>query len=217
MGKVFITSMNLKGRRAKPPSEYKCMVINVTSAQYIKSENRRDFSTLTPTGFTSPFTGETFNSFEFFWQSGHVFDCVDQEKTRVFWLKRKSPKNFLPKRRKKRLAHFNWASLDEPDQNMDCITARKKVYVPLYYQKMIVTEMAKYWKSFMNTDPTKNLLICDYDGPRAPADNVDEQLQCLEVTEEMLKEKINDPSFNFGHGYIVAAYMAGIDIEKFTN
>ena len=40
---------------------------------------------------------------------------------------------------------------------------------------------------------------------------------CLEVTKDMLIEKINDPSKQFGHGYVVAGYLAGIVPDKYID
>jgi hypothetical protein len=38
---------------------------------------------------------------------------------------------------------------------------------------------------------------------------------CLEVTQEMLMEKINDTRFPFGHGYVVAAWLAGLEPKDY--
>ena len=51
----------------------------------------------------------------------------------------------------------------------------------------------------------KNVAVYDFDGPRHP----DGKNACLQVTLEMLKEKINDPKFPFGHGYVIAAALKG--------
>jgi len=37
------------------------------------------------------------------------------------------------------------------------------------------------------------------------------------VTKEMLKEKLNDPSFPFGHGYVVAAAILGLTPEDYVD
>jgi hypothetical protein len=51
------------------------------------------------------------------------------------------------------------------------------------------------------------MVIYDFDGPR----DADGNPECLEVTAELLREKINDISFPFGHGYVVASLIANID------
>ena len=35
-------------------------------------------------------------------------------------------------------------------------------------------------------------------------------MECLELTEELLRERIHDELHPFGHGYVVAAMAAGI-------
>ena len=52
----------------------------------------------------------------------------------------------------------------------------------------------------------ESIVVYDFDGPR----DSDNDPICLEVTREMLKQKINDPVHPFGHGYIVAGLLAGI-------
>ena len=38
---------------------------------------------------------------------------------------------------------------------------------------------------------------------------------CLEVTEELLIDKINDTRHPFGHGYVVASILAGIPVQNY--
>ena len=87
---------------------------------------------------------------------------------------------------------------------MDYITSRKKVYIPEYYELIKDKEMIIYWKNKLNAG--YNLTIYDFDGPRTNNGNV----LCLELTKELLIEKINDTIFPFGHGYIVGACIADI-------
>ena len=56
------------------------------------------------------------------------------------------------------------------------------------------------------------MVIYDFDGPRAP----DGTPLCLPVTVELLKQKINDTTFPFGHGYVVAATALGIPPTEYT-
>ena len=93
---------------------------------------------------------------------------------------------------------------------MDYITSRKKVYVPEYYNLIKNREMIKYWKNILKTH---DITVYDFDGPRTPNGDVN----CLEITKELLIEKINDTSFPFGHGYIVAGCIAGINPTKYIN
>ena len=57
-----------------------------------------------------------------------------------------------------------------------------------------------------------NLIIYDFDGPR----KLDGTVTCLELTKELLIEKINDTRFPFGHGYVVAATIANIKPKEYT-
>lgn len=51
-----------------------------------------------------------------------------------------------------------------------------------------------------------NVVVYDFDEPRLP----DGTPICLEVTLDLLREKINDIRFPFGHGYIVTGMISGI-------
>ena len=66
-------------------------------------------------------------------------------------------------------------------------------------------EMIAHWKKKLNDG--YDLTIYDFDGPRTKKGDI----LCLELTKELLIEKINDTRFPFGHGYIVAATIAGIN------
>jgi len=68
---------------------------------------------------------------------------------------------------------------------------------------MINTESFKKCKKLVYMG--KSVVVYDFDGPR----NDDGSNTCLEVNLEMLKNKINDVKFPFGHGYIVAAALMG--------
>jgi len=57
-----------------------------------------------------------------------------------------------------------------------------------------------------------NITIYDFDGPRTKHGGV----CCLELPRELLIEKINDPQFPFGHGYVVGATIMGIHPEEYT-
>lgn len=70
--------------------------------------------------------------------------------------------------------------------------------------------MTAYWKKQL--DEGKNITIYDFDGPRTSDGGVD----CIEVSEEKIIEKINDVSYPFGHGYIVACAIAQISLDIFA-
>jgi hypothetical protein len=41
------------------------------------------------------------------------------------------------------------------------------------------------------------------------------EVLCLELTEDLLIEKINDTRNQFGHGYVIASILADIQIERY--
>jgi hypothetical protein len=200
-GKVFIASMNLRGEWA--PSPYGTVKVNVTSAQGSANKNRRDFSPMTAVdgGY------EGFWNFEAFWQSGKVFEGISEEKVKSFWHKVSEAKRRYPGSKGKKVlyAHFE----DIPDEKMDYVTSRKKVYVPRYFDLMKDKEMALFWKE--QVEAGKDIVVYDFDGPRT----MDGGVTCVEVTKEMLCEKINDTNFPFGHGYIVAAWLKGMSPDSY--
>ena len=69
--------------------------------------------------------------------------------------------------------------------------------------------MAQRWKK--EVEDGKDIVVYDFDGPRLPGGKV----TCLEVTKELIQEKINDPTFPFGHGYIVSAWLIGIVPDQY--
>ena len=200
-GKVFIASMNLRGKWAEKPVGTTC--INVTSAQAKASKNRLDFSPMTAIegGY------RRFYNFESFWQSGKVFEHVKEEKTKDFWLNCKEAKRRFPGSKGKKVLHSRFLHL--PSEKMDYITSRKRVYVPEYFELMKDKEMACFWKD--QVEAGENVVIYDFDGPRLE----DGDVTCLEVTQKMLQEKIKDPRFPFGHGYVVAAWLASLSPDKY--
>ena len=87
---------------------------------------------------------------------------------------------------------------------MDYVTSRKKIYVPDYH--------ARFLEHSVRVDELRkggDVVIFDLDGPFVGKDPV-----CLEVTTEMLREKIADTSRPFGHGYVVTAAVADIPLSE---
>jgi len=199
-GKVYLASMNLRGEWAKAPEG--ATKVNVTSAQGLSSKNRRDFSPMTPV--EGGYKG--FYNFEAFWQSGKVFEGIDESDVKKYWHSIKEAKRRYPNSKGKKVlyAHFE----HDPAQ-YDYVTSRKKIYVPLYFDMMKDKEMAQFWKK--EVELGKDIVVYDFDGPRLEGGKV----TCEEVTPEFIREKINDPSFPFGHGYIVSAWFKGILPEEY--
>jgi hypothetical protein len=199
-GKVFIASKNMRGIWAPRPKGSK--PLDVTSAQSRTSENRRDFSPMTHgRGY------KTFHCFENYWQSGKVIDGVSKAKSDAFWRKLEKPKRRYPGSKGKKVLYAQWGE----GEKMDYITSRLKVYVPEYHSMMISTEMALAWKE--RVESGEDVVVYDFDGPRSP----DGAPVCLEVTDDLLREKLHNSRFPFGHGFIVAAHIAGLDLLKIAS
>jgi hypothetical protein len=204
-GKIYIASMNMNmsGKFAEPILK-NSIRINVTSAQAKASKNRLDFSPMTE--IVNGYKG--YWNFESYWQSGKVFEDVPIEKSKKWWRELKEPKRRFPKSKDKKVLY---AVFDGNDEKMDYITSRKKVYVPEYYELIKNREMTIHWRKMLKEG--HNLIIYDFDGPRTKNGDVD----CLEVTRELLIEKINDGRFPFGHGYIVAGSICGINPDMYLS
>jgi hypothetical protein len=145
-----------------------------------------------------------FYNFEAFWQSGKVFEGVSQWKSKAYWRSLKEPKRRYPGSKGKKVLFAQW-----DEGILDYVASRKKVYVPLYHEQMKDKEMALHWKE--EVEKGIRIVVYDFDGPRLKNGSV----TCVELTEELLIEKINDTSFPFGHGYVVAAFLAGISLDSF--
>jgi len=202
VGKVYIASMNMRGIWAKRPDGVK--VINVTSAQARASDFRRDFSPMSP--ITGKYKG--FYCFENYWQAGKVIKNVNQKKHNAWWLKLTKGKRRYPGSRGVEVLYgmYDMFPLNskKTGTKLDYISARKQVYVPEYYTLMSKTESFKLCSKMVRGG--RDVVVCDFDGPRTK----DGLPTCLELTLDILKEKINDPTFPFGHGYVVAASLMGI-------
>ena len=112
------------------------------------------------------------------------------------------PKRRFPKSKGKKVLY---ALFDGDDEKMDYVTSRKKVYVPEYYELVKEREMMTHWKKMLSEG--HNIIVYDFDGPRT----FDGGVTCIEITTDLLVEKINNTRFPFGHGYVVAGCIAGFD------
>jgi hypothetical protein len=200
VGKVFIASMNLRGEWS--PAPINAIKVNVTSAQR-HTKNRHDFSPMTH--IEGGYKG--FWNFEAFWQSGKVFDGIQEKKVKDYWHNVKEPKRRYPLSKGRKVLYACFEHM--PEEKMDYITSRKKVYVPCYFDLMKNSEMSLYWKK--KVEEGNDIVIYDFDGPR----DINGGVKCLEVTNELLFEKINDTRFPFGHGYVVAGWIKGICPDEY--
>lgn len=199
-GKIFIASMNLRGKRAEKPDP-SCLTLNVTSAQHTNSQERHDFSPMSEVkgGY------KKYYCFENYWQSCKVFEGIPHETSQKWWLSLKKPKRRYPqgKGRKVLYTKFNGKKLNYVD-------SRKQIYVPEYYQLIQGTTSLNKWKKLYDNGAC--IVIYDFDGPRS--ENGDPI--CLELTCELLIDKINNLTFPFGHSYIVGATLIGLKPTDYT-
>ena len=125
-----------------------------------------------------------------------------------WWKAQKEPKRRYPKGKGKKVLCARFERYEEKG-DMDYVTSRKEVYCKEYYELIKNRERTLYWKKML--DEGKSITIYDFDGPR----NEDKGVTCLELSVDMLKEKIEDVKFPFGHCYVVGCALAGIDLSEF--
>ena len=209
--------MNLRGIRAPaPPSALK---LNVTSAQSKTSSSRLDFSPMTP--ISGGYEG--YWNFEHYWQSGKVFEGIDQEITKKWWREQTKPHRRYPNSKGAKVLYAVFD--DYQGEQMDYITSRKKVYVPEYFALIKNKNSINGWRRHIERGG--DVVVYDFDGPRGVSDrnslgfkdprDLDGAPICMPVTLNLLKEKINDPTYPFGHGYIVAGYIAGFEPQHYID
>lgn len=203
-GKVFIASMNLRGKWAPKPADVD-KVLNVTSAQGKDNINRLTFSPMTPV----PGGYKGFWNFEHYWQSGKIFEGVDPVMSRWWWREQTLPKRRYPLGKGKRVLHAIFEDIS--DERMDYISSRKLVYVPQYAKLIENSEALGYWRTQLQMG--QNIIVYDFDGPRLEDGDVTSELCSL----QLLRTKINDTCHPFGHGYVVAALLMSIDVRHFTD
>ena len=202
-GSVFIASMNLRGERSKP-LDVNSLKLNVTSAQRTLSLDRRDFSPMTP--IEGGYKG--YWNYESRWQSGKIFEGIDEKMSKDWWKAQKKPKRRYPKGKGKTILCARFEGYEDIG-DMDYVTARKTVYVKEYYDLIKDRERTLYWKKLL--EDGQSITIYDFDGPRTE----DKVVTCLELNEDLLREKIMDLKCPFGHSYVVACALTGIDLSVF--
>ena len=200
-GKVYIASMNLRGARAVK-LDPESLNLNVTSAQRKLSLDRRDFSPMTP--IEGGYMG--YWNYESRWQSGKIFEGIDEKVSKAWWKAQLKAKRRYPKGKGKKILCTRFEGYEDKG-DMDYVTSRKEVYCKEYYELIKDRERTLYWKKLL--EEGQNITIYDFDGPR----NEDKSVTCLELSEEILKEKVKDLSVPFGHGYIVGMALNNIDVS----
>lgn len=213
-GKVFIMSV----RRGVPWPEERHMIVqdlggtdrvvmlNVTS-QNVKY--RKSFS---PMHLPAP-AGEEFICFENWYQSGKVLRGIDRAKRLQWWKDQKKGKRKFPKEdySQNPVEYTQWEKFG--DRRFTYVESRKLAYVPEYWRLIANNKQFLELKK-QREEAGLNIIVIDCDGPYS-ADTGKPEIR--EVTLELLKEKIEDERHPFGHGYIVAGGLLGIDYGSFCD
>jgi len=195
----------MRGKWGDLPSESKILKINVTSSQQKTNKNRLAFSPMTE--IEGKYKG--YYCFENYWQGGKVYEGIDPKISKEWWLKQTTGKRRYPMGKSKKVLYGIYDG-----KKYNYIDARKNVYVPEYHS---LIHSSKKSNSALKDliDKYNNgvdIAIYDFDGPRSN----DSSPICELLTIDLLREKINNPIYPFGHGYVVAASIAGYDINEYT-
>lgn len=81
-------------------------------------------------------------------------------------------------------------------ETLDYISARKKIYCKIYAELVQNTDAYKILKNLY--DKGQSLQICEMD------------VRPSLITEEILRQELNNPKESFGHGYVLAACLMGL-------
>jgi hypothetical protein len=143
--------------------------------------------------------------FENYWQSGKRYDGIDENKCNEWWLNQKSGKRRYPNSKNKKVLYC----IFEDGIKRDYINSRKNIYVPFYHELVKDTQSIHMCKNLLMSG--NDIVIYDFDGPRKE----DGDNNCVLLTKNILIEKINDPIFSFGHGYIIGAELLDINYHEY--
>lgn len=166
-----------------------------------------------PAPYKAP-DGTEYSCFGNWYRSRKVFAEVDHAVTERWFRKQSKPKWSHPRAKDKDILY----AIDSrfPGERLGRVEARKKIKVPDYINKLendICSKIVLEDLRVKSREDGPPIVIVDFSGPRG-----DESVPlCLEVTKEMLREKINDESRRFGYGYILAACISGIAAEEYTS
>ena len=193
---IYVASMNFRGKWAEYPKE--CSVLNVTSCQ---PKNRIERINLSPMSPIYP-NYKGYFCFENYWQGGKVIEDINHNISKNWWLKQNKGYRRYPLQKNKKTITSNYDGIKR-----GYLKARKEIYIPEYFHLVKNCDAIKKWNEIVTK---KKIVVFDHDGPRSQ----DNSPVCLQLSEELILEKINDLSKPFGHGYIVASIIANYDIEN---
>jgi hypothetical protein len=145
-------------------------------------------------------------NFESRWQSGKIFEGIDEKVSKAWWKAQLVAKRRYPKGKGKKILCARFEGYEDRG-DMDYVTSRKDVYCKEYYELIKNRERTLYWKKLL--EEGEDITIYDFDGPRTE----DKGVTCLELTEELIREKVKDLSVPFGHCYVVGMLLSGMDLS----
>ena len=220
-GKVYICSKVKRGVKGAAPKHAGAndvtRYVDVTSAQPTTSAYRVAFSPMDMTlGVYHAPDGHTYACFENYWQSLKHFPNRPHAADKAWWRNER-----LPHRRLRGVDPTTCLySSDEtrfPGQVFDYVESRKAFYVPDYIRTKLYVNFAQseldYLRGWVNVG--YDVVVRDYDGPRSADPDTYGAPRIEEVTADLLRDKINDTAFPFGHGYVVAAEILEIPKEDY--
>ena len=199
---------------ALPPLDGPVVIVDVTSGQKETNANRRAFSPMHMEAnvFYNAPDGHNYGCFEHYWQSLKHFPDRPHAVDKTWWRNQTRPRRRLPGVAPGSCTH----AADEsrfPGQTFDYVASRKRFYLKDYRNLIRTTQRARLRMQQIRTlyQNGGNIVVRDYDGPRT----ADGATAASEVTVELLREKLHDTTHPFGHGYIVAAEILGIEDAAF--
>ena len=199
----------IKGDKATSLVGYKN--IDVTSGSFNKV-GQYPATTLSPMklGPVTDNNGLTAKIFENYWQfsklfakAGHIHQGTDCTPTKTWVDFRQKGFNLDKGKRHPLPKEFGYAKCSVyNDYVYNYVDSRKAIYVPIYAKLIenlpIIDELRKMVAN------GHNIMIIDGDG--APKDVYPNGLEMNQTNWDLM---INDPKYPFGHGYVVAALIAG--------
>ena len=209
MSNVYVAAKNMRGAWADRSHLSNPFVVDVTSAQSKSGRFRVAFS---PMHFGEPYASPeegTFPNFEAYWQSLKQIEGLDEAKHKAWWKGITSAKRRHPAIKKSRVLGAKHKRF--PGQLMGYVESRKRVYVPDYHAMVAPKKVVEELKA-IQSEGKRPIVVYDFDGPRTE----DGKPICEKVDVEMLRRRIDDASKPFGHGFVVAALLAGIGPEDYT-